>query len=162
MIPFAYLLKIFVLLTQWLESLAPETNNKRWWTVEYCFLTGLSKITYFCCLNLFCLMSIFKILHSYITLMQCYTCFSLTKIIICWQKFCTFGDAETASLGTVFSTAAVCLLRVSFSDSRIAILSFRLIRWFFFVFICDDIRCFLDYVMISDSNFKSADKTVPV
>lgn len=100
-------------------------------------------------------MSIFKILHSYITLIQLLYLFFYTKRIVCWQKkFFTFADAETASLATIFSTTAVCLLRVSFSDSRIAILSFRLIRDFLF---CLDmwLWCYMDlffrYVMIFSS-----------
>lgn len=70
MVPVAYLLETLVLLTHWLDSLAPETNSKGWETVEYYFWTGPSKSPYLYCLNLFCLMSIFKILHSYFTLMQ--------------------------------------------------------------------------------------------
>jgi hypothetical protein len=37
-------------------------------------------------------------------------------------------DAKTLAGGIVFSADSVCLRRVSFSDSRIATLSFRLIR----------------------------------
>lgn len=116
MLPVAYLLETLVLLTHWLDSLAPETNSKGWETVEYYFLTGPSKIPYLCCLNLFCLMSIFKILHIYITLMQIvilYMFFDLESYILT-EVLHLFGCKNSFREGCLFCRSCLSSKRFIF------------------------------------------------